>query len=122
MKLETLTAAAMQTDDKDHQRDLLDLVTLLDQIQNRIFCPIRACKKVMDTKRSVLVIPKACGLSMNKESKGLGFCSGRCASAAMERLRSDFIDDVCTFRTVTAGNFKQTFPHKRLRPEEGDQS
>jgi len=120
MKPETLTAAAMQTDDKEHQRDLLDLVTLLDQIQRRIFCPIKSCKKVMDIRKSVLVIPKACGLSVNKESKGLGFCSDKCASAAMERLRADFINDVCTFRTVTPANFKQTFPHKRLRPEMPD--
>lgn len=122
MKPETLTAAAMQTDDKAHQKDLLDLVTLLDQIQRRIFCPIKSCGKVMDIKKSVLVIPKVCGLSADKESNGLGFCSKRCASEAMERLRSDFLDGVCTFRTVTPANFKQTFPHRRLRPEESDQS
>jgi len=114
MKQETLTAAAMQASDPQHQRDLVDLAVMLTHIQSAMFCPNPACKRVLDIGRAISVFPKGSGIPSS--TPGV-FCGAGCAVDAMRRLTAKFLEDFVVYRTLTPSCFKPSFPHVRLHPE-----
>ena len=113
MKAETLTAAAMQADDSLHADELIDLVVCLEQIKRMMFCPANHCSKVLDVRRAVQLTP----LIGAKACSAYTFCSEQCAAAAIVRTQEVIKDPALSFRTLSPGCFKWSFPHVRLRPE-----